>query len=53
MKKLLNKLELKKINKLACDPDAVLITEGNELKQIYNKRTKKHYVTNNCYVTYK
>ena len=38
MKKLLNKLELNKVNKLANDPDAVLFTEGNELKQIYNKR---------------
>ena len=44
MKKLLNRLELNKVNKLANDPDAVLFTEGNELKQIYNKRTKKHYI---------
>ena len=32
------KPELNKVNKLANDPDAVLFTEGNELKQIYNKR---------------
>lgn len=43
MKKLLMKMELKKVNKLANDKDAVLFTQGNEIEYIYNKRTKKSY----------
>lgn len=43
MKRLLLKLEIKKVNKLASDKDAVLFTQGNEIEYIYNKRTKKRY----------
>ena len=43
MKILLKKMEIKKVNKLANDTDAVLFTSGNEIEYIYNKRTGKRY----------
>jgi hypothetical protein len=43
MKTLLKKMEIKKVNKLANDTDAVLFTSGNEVEYIYNKRTGKRY----------
>lgn len=43
MKKLLRKIEFKKIEKLVNDKDSVLFTQGNEIEYVYNKRTNKRY----------
>lgn len=50
MKTLLKKMEIKKVNKLANDTDAVLFTSGNEVEYIYNKRTGKRYYPKNTLV---
>lgn len=43
MKKLFQKLELKKFEKLVNNKNNVLFTEGNEIQYIYNKKTNKRY----------
>lgn len=43
MKKLFNKRELQKFNKLANDEDTVLFTRENILIYIYDRKTKKRY----------
>lgn len=47
MKKMLLKLEIKKVTKLANDTDTVLFTSGNEIDYIYNKKTGKRYYPKN------
>lgn len=45
IKKFLMKKEIRKFNKLANKETTVLITSGEELLYIYDKKTKKKYET--------
>lgn len=43
MKKLFQKLEILKVEKLINDKDIVLFTDGDMIQYIYNKKTNKKY----------